>query len=400
VNSFLLPAGFSAYGLRCGISNKPGKLDLALFYSHGAAAAAGVCTRNVVTAAPVRLSRKHLRASPRTRAVLVNSGCANACTGPRGDADALASVRAAAAGLGVPAAQVLPASTGVIGRFLPREALEKGVREISALARRGAPGSARDAVRAIMTTDTVEKTAAAKFSWDGRTFSLWGCVKGAGMIHPDMATLISVLLTDAGLPAAALRKDLAWAADLTFNRLSVDGDTSTNDSLYLLANGAAGAFSAPPPGLRKNFRSALREVCQSLAGQVAADGEGATRTAWIFVRGARSQAAAKRFAATAATSALVKTALHGADPNWGRVLAALGRAGEPFDPSRVEVRFGDVAVCLRGQKADYDEAAIRRLMQKEKVVIQVDLHQGRAESHYLTCDYSKDYISINADYTT
>ncbi len=395
-----LPAGYSAYGLRCGISAAPGKKDLALFCSFLPARAAGVFTTNLVKAAPVLLSRKHLRAGGPVRAVLINSGCANACTGPKGSADALRSVRALAKGLGIPAAQALVGSTGVIGRHLPMPKLERGVRRLASLARQARPGSVEDAVRAIMTTDTRPKVAHVKFPWGGRLFTLWGCAKGAGMIHPRMATMLSVVLTDLGLPSPELRRALSWAAARTFNRVSVDGDTSTNDSLFLLANGAAGSFPRPSGALRAAFRSALHEVCQSLALQIAADGEGATRTAWIFVQGAPTTAAADRLAATVATSPLVKTALHGADPNWGRVMAALGRAGVPFDPGRVEIRFGDMVVCRQGRRADFSEKALHRLLLRDKVTISVDLHGGRAWSHYVTCDFSKDYVSINADYTT
>jgi glutamate N-acetyltransferase/amino-acid N-acetyltransferase len=248
-----------------------------------------------------------------------------------------------------------------------------------------------------MTTDTRPKAARATFEWGGKTHVVWGCAKGAGMIHPNMATLLSVVLTDAGLPAGLLKKALTASAKATFNCVSVDGDTSTNDSLFLLANGPVRTPSAKE---FRDFQSALDDVCFSLATQVAADGEGATRVGWIFVEGARTEAAAHQLAATVATSALVKTALHGADPNWGRILAALGRAGVPFDPQRVDVRIGDVLVCRAGGRAPHSEKVVHRLLKKDRVTITVDLHQGKAWSHYVTCDYSKEYIAINADYTT
>jgi glutamate N-acetyltransferase / amino-acid N-acetyltransferase len=390
-----LPKGFILRGLRCGISSKPGKKDLALFWSQTPARAAGVFTRNLVKAAPVLLCKDRLKKGKAFRGVLINSGCANACTGVRGRADAEGALKLLGAALQAPPSELLMASTGVIGRFLPVDRLEEGVKALPSAA-----GSARDAVEAIMTTDTRPKAARVSFPFEGKTFSVWGCAKGAGMIHPDMATMLAVVLTDAGLPAAALQKALRHAADRSFNRVTVDGDTSTNDSLFLLANGAAGDFKRPPKKLLDLFQSALQQVCLSLAAQIAADGEGATRTAWVFVQGAKTEAAASRLAATVATSPLFKTALHGADPNWGRVLAALGRAGVPFDPDKAEVRFGDVVVCDRGMKTDYDEKALHGLIKKDRVVVRVDLRQGKAWSFAVTCDFSKDYVSINADYTT
>jgi len=394
-----LPKGFSVFGVRCGISSKPGKKDMALFYSARPAAAAGVFTRNRVVAAPVLLSRRHLRTAGSVRAVIANSGCANACTGARGLSDAASSARTAARGLNVAPAQVLVASTGVIGRYLPPVPLKAGVDGLVDLVRAGRPSSVGAALRAIMTTDTRPKAALERFSVRGKTVTVWGCAKGAGMIHPDVATMLVFLLTDIALPAAALRKDLREAASATFNRLTVDGDTSTNDSVFLLANGAAGVGGSSA-GARRKFQEALDRVCLSLSAQIAADGEGATRTAWIFVEGAAREEDAARAAATIATSPLVKTALHGADPNWGRVIAALGRAGVPFDPSTAEIRFGDVVVFRRGARAAFSEKALHKILKKDTVVIRVDLRRGRGRAHYVTCDYSKDYISINADYTT
>jgi glutamate N-acetyltransferase/amino-acid N-acetyltransferase len=375
------------------------KKDIALFYSSRPAAAAGLFTSNRVKAAPVRLSQRHLQISSLFRGVLINSGCANACTGPQGEEDALWSLQRLAKGLHLPAKQFLVASTGVIGRHLPRPALERGLKNLVRAVEK-VQFSAADAVAAIMTTDTRPKAAGAQFSWDGKRFTLWGCVKGAGMIHPNMATLLSVVLTDIRLPPVELRAALKWSADRSLNRVSVDGDTSTNDSLFLLANGSMASYKKVSPRLRTLFRSALLQVGLSLSAQIAADGEGATRTAWIFVENAVSEKAAARLAAAVATSPLVKTALHGADPNWGRVLAALGRAGVEFDPNRVDVRFGDMVVCRGGQRADYSEQTLHNVLKRDKVVIAVDLHQGKRWSHYVTCDFSKEYVSINADYTT
>lgn len=395
-----LPRGFRLQGVAAGISSRPGKKDLALFFSERPAAAAGVFTRNIVRAAPVLVSQKHLRSSLTARVIVVNSGCANACTGDRGLHDAQWSAAAVAKQLQVPEREVLVASTGVIGHFLPRPALSKGIARVAERLMQEDPESVSNAVEAILTTDTRPKAASAHFDWQGRRFTLWGCAKGAGMIHPNMATMLAFLLTDMGLPGPALRADLSWAVERTFNRISIDGDTSTNDSVFFLANGAAGAFARPPRDLREVFRNALYELCRSLSEQIVADGEGATRTACVMVEGARTEKDAARLAATVATSPLVKTALHGADPNWGRVMAALGRAGVRFNPGKVEVRFGDVLVCRNGKRATYAEKDVHAALKGSEVRLTVNLHAGRARSHYLTCDYSKEYISINADYTT
>ena len=394
-----LPAGFGLYGVRSGISSVEGKKDLALFWSFRPARAAGVFTKNLVKAAPVRLCQDRLKKGKAFRGILINSGCANACTGARGRKDAEESLQFLAEGMSIRSGELLAASTGVIGRFLPMDRMSVGVAGLLD-AVEGNAASVEDAVRAIMTTDTRPKAAAERFDFGGIPYRVWGCAKGAGMIHPNMATMLSVVLTDAGLPQKALQAALREAADRSFNRVTVDGDTSTNDSLFLLANGAVKDFAAPPKKFVELFQAALNRVCLSLAVQIAADGEGATRTAWIFIEGARTEAAAAKLAATVATSPLFKTALNGADPNWGRVLAAMGRAGVPFDPDKTEVKFGDVVVYDQGTKTAYDEAALHELLKKDRVVVRADLRAGKASSFAVTCDFSKEYVSINADYTT
>jgi glutamate N-acetyltransferase/amino-acid N-acetyltransferase len=394
-----LPAGFGLYGVRSGISSVEGKKDLALFWSFRPARAAGVFTKNLVKAAPVRLCQDRLKKGKAFRGILINSGCANACTGARGRKDAEESLQFLAEGMSIRSGELLAASTGVIGRFLPMDRMSVGVAGLLD-AVEGNAASVEDAVRAIMTTDTRPKAAAERFDFGGIPYRVWGCAKGAGMIHPNMATMLSVVLTDAGLPQKVLRAALRKAADRSFNRVTVDGDTSTNDSLFLLANGAVKDFAAPPKKFVELFQAALNRVCLSLAVQIAADGEGATRTAWIFIEGARTEAAAAKLAATVATSPLFKTALNGADPNWGRVLAAMGRAGVPFDPDKTEVKFGDVVVYDQGTKTAYDEAALHELLKKDRVVVRADLRAGKASSFAVTCDFSKEYVSINADYTT
>jgi glutamate N-acetyltransferase/amino-acid N-acetyltransferase len=398
-----LPTGFQLFGIRSGISSKPGKKDLALFWSDRPARAAGVFTKNLFSAAPVQYCQKNLKNSPHAQAVIINSGCANACTGKQGLADTVWTAKELAAGLGLKPSDILVASTGVIGRHLPRPALGRGIKMLVGQLKKGASPSTEDAVRAIMTTDTRPKAARATFTVGPTPYTVWGCAKGAGMIHPNMATMLSVVLTDAPLTAKALQHALSDVVKRTFNCVSVDGDTSTNDSLFLLSNGGIrlGGEGSPlsSKGL-KSFRSALEEVCLSLSTQIAADGEGATRLAWIFVQGARAEKDAHQLAATVATSALFKTALHGSDPNWGRILAAMGRAGVAFDPNKVDVSIGDVLVCQKGGKAVYSEKTVHSILKRDHVTIVIDLHQGNAWSRYATCDYSKDYIAINADYTT
>lgn len=394
-----LPAGYSLLGLRSGISSTPGKKDLALFYSHTLAQCAAVFTRNKVKAAPVLLSQKKIQKSSQTRSILINSGCANACTGKQGMQDALWSVDQLAAKLRIPPAQILAASTGLIGSFLPRDDVRKGIGGLAGLLKEGR-NSAHNAASAIMTTDTREKAAHAVFSWEGQKYTVWGCAKGSGMIHPNMGTMLSVILTDIGLPADKIRPALQQAVNRTFNRISVDGDTSTNDTVFLLSNGAKASFSKAPSKLMSLFQEALSQVCFSLSYQIVSDGEGATRTACVTVKNAAHEKSAARMAGTVAGSALVKTALHGADPNWGRIMAALGRADSPFDPDKVDIQFGDTVVFRKGRKTDFNVSKVNDVLQQKNVFIVIDLHQGKAEAHYLTCDFSKDYVTINADYST
>jgi len=395
-----LPKGYRLFGCRCGQSARPGKKDVALFLSDRPAVAAGVFTTNIVHAAPVAWCRQTLKKSPKARAVFINSGCANACTGSQGMEDTAWTALTLAQKLRLNPEDILIASTGVIGKHLNRLALEKGIKMLSHQAQTNETPSVDNAVHAIMTTDTRPKTARAVFKAGGKSFTIWGCAKGAGMIHPNMATMLSVVLTDAEIPAKPLQKILAETASKTFNRVSVDGDTSTNDSLFLLANGAQGRVDSADEKGMDAFALSLHQVCLSLATQIAKDGEGATRTAWIHVVGAKNETEAQACASTVATSALFKTALHGADPNWGRILAALGRAGVPFDPNRVDVSIGNVIVCHRGERAHFSEKKVHALLKKPTVTVSVDLHQGQATGSYVTCDYSKDYIAINADYTT
>jgi glutamate N-acetyltransferase/amino-acid N-acetyltransferase len=395
-----LPHGFRFAATACGLK-KTGALDLALFSSDIPASAAAVFTQNLVVAAPVLISKQHLRASKgRMRAVIVNAGNANCATGAAGHAAAQRTVFETAKRLGCQTEEVFVCSTGVIGVPL---AVEKILRALPMLSRNRRP-SARSFAElslAICTTDTRPKTASAALRIRGKRVHLVGCAKGAGMIHPNMATTLAFVATDAAIAPSLLQKTLQDVTSRTFNAISVDGDTSTNDTLLVLANGGAGA-----PPIKKGskahraFTIALEEVCRSLALQIVADGEGAQRVIEIEVRGAKSEAAARRIAETIATSPLVKTAFAGGDPNWGRIFAAAGRSGVAFDPSLVDITMAGIPVLRRGQPLDFNERAASNRLLADHVHIVMNLHAGTAAARYWTCDFTAEYVRINASYRT
>jgi glutamate N-acetyltransferase/amino-acid N-acetyltransferase len=394
---FAVP-GFRAAGVASGVKAS-GKLDLALLVSDRPAAVAGLFTRSSVVGAPVTVSRERVR-SGRARGVVANSGCSNVAMGARGVRDAEAMAAAAARAVGCAPREMLVASTGVIGVPLPLASIRRGVRSArAALAEDGL----QDAARAIMTTDTVPKLAVRRFRLGGRVATLAGIAKGAGMIEPDMATLLAFLATDAAVTPAALRGFLRGACDASFNRLTIDGETSTSDTLLLFANGAAGN---PPLRSRRSrgaraFAAALEEVCVELVRALARDGEGATKLVTVTVRGARSAAQAERAAKRIANSVLVKTALFGGDPNWGRILQTVGAGRIDLDLARAEVRWAGVPVFRDGRSAG---AAARRragaAMAKPELDVVVDLARGRAQATVWTCDLSYEYVKVNAEYTT
>lgn len=395
-----LPRGFRMAATACGLK-KTGALDLAILSSDVPASAAGVFTQNLVVAAPVVISREHLRLSKgRMRAIVVNAGNANCATGPAGHAAAQRTVAEAAKHLGCAIKEVFVCSTGVIGVPLP---LEKILRALPLLSRnrRWSARSFAELSLAICTTDTRPKTASASFKIAGKRVHLVGCAKGAGMIHPNMATTLAFVATDAAIAPALLQKTLREVTARTFNCISVDGDTSTNDALLVLANGAAEA-----PAIRKktkshrDFAAALEEVCRLLALQIVADGEGAQRVIEIEVRGAQTEAAAKRIAETVATSPLVKTAFAGGDPNWGRVFAAAGRAGVEFNPDRVDITMAGIPVLRRGRPLNFNERAASNRLLAEHVPIVMHLHDGSASARCWTCDFTAEYVRINASYRT
>jgi glutamate N-acetyltransferase/amino-acid N-acetyltransferase len=395
-----LPRGFRFAATACGLK-KTGALDLGLFSSDVPASAAAVFTQNLVVAAPVTLSKKHLQLSKgRMRAVVVNSGNANCATGAQGDAASLRTVEETARRLGVPPHEVFVCSTGVIGVQLP---VEKILRALPSLARNRRPSmrSFAELSLAICTTDTRPKTAAASFKMAGKRIHFVGCAKGAGMIHPNMATTLAFVVTDAAISPSLLKKTLQDVTSQTFNSISVDGDTSTNDTLLVLANGEAGAPSIKA-GTRAHraFAAALEHVCRSLALQIVADGEGAQRVIEIEVRHAKTEAAAKRIAETIATSPLVKTAFAGGDPNWGRIFSAAGRSGVKFDPALVDIKMAGIPVLRRGQPVDFNERAASNKLLADHVPLIVDLHAGTASARYWTCDFTAEYVRINASYRT
>ena len=385
--------GFKTAGVAAGIK-KNGHSDLGLIVSDVPASVAGVFTRNQIQAAPVRLDRERV-AGGVCRAVIVNSGNANCCTGAEGYRNAVRMGRAAASALNVPEAQVLVASTGVIGEPLPVECIESALPGLLAgLKTEGVT----DFAEAIMTTDRVPKVVSRQGRLGGRTFTLTGVVKGAGMIRPDVATMLCFLMTDIAAAPDALREMLVAAADRSFNRITVDGDTSTNDTILLLANGLAGA-AVDSDDARAAFQAVLDEVMLALAKWVVKDAEGSNKLVEISVRGALSDPDALRIADTIAHSPLVKTALFGEDANWGRILAAAGRAGVPLNPDTVDVFIGPAQMVSRGMGCGKAvEAEATRVLKSDEFCIALDLHLGLGRASVFTCDFSIEYVKINADY--
>ena len=398
LETFRLAQGFVTAATRSGLK-RSGNLDLGLVWSDHPCSAAGVFTTNRVQAAPVLVCRETLKAAAaRVRGVLYNSGCANAVTGARGLDDARRMRALGAKAVGAKDDELLVLSTGVIGRFLDMDKIAAGVHALTSDA---ALRTAGDAARAIMTTDTVAKLAEAEFTLGERTVRVAGFAKGAGMIHPNMATMLSVVTTDARVEPTRLDRCLRRAVERSFNRISVDGDMSTNDTVVVLASGAAGA--TVDDDAEPTFTAALTRVCASLARQIARDGEGATRLVELRITGAASEHQAHRVGDSIACSPLVKTAIHGNDPNWGRVLAAAGYSGEPIEPEKVRLWFGaadDVMLLDDGLPVAFDENAASALLRQDPAVVHLDLGLGTQHAIVWTCDLSAEYVRVNADYTT
>ena len=399
------PRGFRAGAAAVGVKKLTEKPDVAVLACIVPAQAAAVFTQNKVVAAPVIVSREHLARHRTTMCgVVANSGNANACTGKQGLADARQMAARAAAALGCKTEQMLVASTGVIGRLMPMDKVCVGIERSCA-----ALGCGREAdsafARAIMTTDTRPKQAGVRIKVRGRTVTVAGATKGVGMIAPNMATTLGFLTTDAPVAAAVLDKMLRRAADATFNCLTVDGHTSTNDTLLILASGRAMEGGAAKPIAEKSaegkaLAEAILAVSDSLARQIAADAEGGTKVIEISVTGAKSDAEARRAAAAIANSPLVKTAFFGEDPNWGRIVSAAGYAGITSGPETMRLALGDLVIFSKGRPAAADEKRLARVMKAHDIAVHLDLGAGRGAARYLTCDFSYDYVKINAEYTT
>ena len=395
------PAGFTAGAAHAGLKTD-GALDVALLVSTTSCASAGVFTRNALRAAPVIYDADLLSERPgRVRAVAMNARVANACTGAPGLEAARAMARSAEEAAGLPPRTALVLSTGVIGVPLPVDKVAAGLRQAAA---RMSPAGGADAARAIMTTDTRPKHCAVRLATPGGAITIGGIAKGAGMIHPDMATLLGIITTDAVSEPGVLGPFLKRVADHTFNAISVDGDTSTNDTVVLLANGLSGIDPARDGGTWKLFEEAVTEVARTLALAVVEDGEGATKLLEIRVVGAQTEGHAREVGRAIARSTLVKTAIYGGDPNWGRVLAAAGAAGVALVADRIGLEAaidgGWLTLADGGATAHPDPAQARAIFQQKTIRLRLDLGLGRAEAVVWTCDLSPDYVRINSDYTS
>ncbi|UCH22536.1 MAG: bifunctional glutamate N-acetyltransferase/amino-acid acetyltransferase ArgJ [Deltaproteobacteria bacterium] len=385
--------GFKFSGIASGLKKNGGK-DLGLIYSEVPANVAGLFTRNRVQAAPVLFDRQRITSGV-CQAVIVNSGNANCCTGDQGIRDAIAMANAAATGLGISENSVLVASTGVIGEQLPVAKIEVAVPDLVASA---SSKGVTDFAEAIMTTDTKPKVVCRQGHSHGKIFTIIGAAKGAGMIRPDMATLLCFLVSDVQAPSAVMKEMLVAATDKSLNRITVDGDTSTNDTVLLLANGKSD-IKIESRDQKATFQRVLDDVMVKLAKLLVKDGEGATKLVEIIVKGAVTDKEARQIADTVAHSNLLKTALFGEDANWGRILAAAGRAGVPIEPDRIDVFFDDVQMVSQGIGCGKSiEIQATAVLKKPEFAITIDLHMGNGRSFVYTCDFSVDYVKINADY--
>ena len=395
--------GFRAAGLHVGVkTHNVNKKDVALIVSDSDCAAAAVFTTNVVKAAPIHVTKAHL-ANGRARAVVANSGNANACA-PLGEENAERMCAAAAKAIGCGAEDVLVCSTGVIGQTLRVNVIEEGMEELASLLEQSGAGSDA-AAHAIMTTDTVKKEAAVETTVGGKTVRIGGIAKGSGMIHPNMGTMLCFITTDCAISPEMIREALVDTAHVSFNRISVDGDTSTNDTCLVLANGLAGNETITGEGEDyAAFLEALKALCVRLARMMAKDGEGARHLITCTVSGAKDEESAQTIAKSVISSTLTKAAIFGCDANWGRVLCAMGYSGEKFDPDKVDVAFasaaGEIPVCRQGRGLDFDEDLAKRILTEDEVEIRVRMGEGDASCTCWGCDITYDYIKINGDYRT
>ncbi|MDY6268988.1 MAG: bifunctional glutamate N-acetyltransferase/amino-acid acetyltransferase ArgJ [Selenomonadaceae bacterium] len=390
------PKGFTAAGVKAGIK-KSGNPDLAVIYTKTEAAVAGTFTQNQVAAAPVYASKKVV-ASGTAHAVVSNSGCANACTGAQGDADAKKTQEVAAAALGCDPLDVIVGSTGVIGVPLPMENVEAGVKQaVSELD----PNGSEAAANAIITTDTHTKSCSTAITIGGKEVRFGAIAKGSGMIRPNMATMLCYITTDLAIDQKLLQEALSTVVETTFNMISIDGDMSTNDMVIVLANGEAGNAKITEKGADYDkVVETLHAISEGMAERIASDGEGATKFLKIHVHGTKSFADAKTVGMAVANSPLVKTAFFGEDPNWGRVICAVGYAGVPMDPEKTVVSFGGIPVYTHGVGAGADKDALAKAMAEHDIVIDIDLADGPEEATVFSCDFSYEYVKINGEYHT
>lgn len=391
----LAAAGFATGACHCGIRANTAKDDLAMIVSQVPCTAAAVYTTNKVKAAPLKITRQHL-ADGTAQAIVVNSGNANACA-PKGEENARRQAELTARKLNLKPEDIIVASTGVIGQDLPMDAIEAGISMICL------DGESTKTARAIMTTDTKVKECAVEFEIDGVTCHMGGIAKGSGMIHPNMGTMLCFITTDAAIDQPLLQKMLLNQTKATFNRVSVDGDTSTNDMCVVLANGLSGANCIQPDTeAAAVFEAALHQIMEQLAISIAADGEGASRLLTVTVEGAKTESQAEILAMSVASSSLFKAAIFGADANWGRVLCALGYADADFDPELVDVSFqseaGTIDVCAQGKGLPFDEDKAKEILSRDKVETLIDLHEGNEHVSCWGCDLTYEYVHINGDY--
>lgn len=388
--------GFTAAGVKAGIK-KSGNLDVAVIYTKTQAVVAGTFTQNKVAAAPVYVS-KEVVATGTAHAIVANAGCANACTGQQGLDDAHKMAQIAADELGVNADDVIVGSTGVIGINLPMDKLEAGIKD--AVANLSADGSG-NAGRAIITTDTHSKSVTCEFELSGKTVRMGAIAKGSGMIRPNMATMLCYITTDIAIDQALLQKAVSGCVEKSFNMISVDGDMSTNDMVIVLANGEANNAKITEENADYQiFFDKLMMLCTELAKQIAADGEGASKFLTINVKGAKSFADAKTVGMAIANSPLVKTAFFGEDPNWGRVICAVGYSGADMVPEKTVVKFGGITIFANGTGATYDEKALAHVMKEKDIVIDIELNMGQEDATVWSCDLSYEYVKINGEYHT
>ncbi|WP_314587524.1 bifunctional glutamate N-acetyltransferase/amino-acid acetyltransferase ArgJ [Paenibacillus terrigena] len=397
--SVTIPKGFRAGGLHCGLK-KTERNDLGAILCEVPATAAAVYTTNVFQAAPLKVTRESIAAEGKLQAVIVNSGNANACTGQQGEQDAYQMRNEIAEQLGVPNHYVAVASTGVIGELLKMDRVSAGITQLPARLSSDAAG-AEEFSQAILTTDLVKKEICVAVQVGGQTVHIAGAAKGSGMIHPNMATMLAFMTTDAVIDQADLQQLLGQTTDVTFNMITVDGDTSTNDMLVAMASGLAGNET-----LQSNhpdwdaYAAAFRHVCEHLAQAIARDGEGATKLVEVNVSGAVSDQSARAIAKTVIGSSLVKSAVFGADANWGRIIAAVGRAGEPVNPETVDIRLGDITVLTQSRPVPFDEDIALEYLKGNTVTIHVALNNGEGVATAWGCDLTYDYVRINAAYRT